>query len=127
MFYKNLPTWALESLTALKRSQGFTSHPLTGLYHGDGYSVSPYPERSLTLPMQDSSFAAHILEFTERNGDLLQLPDHYVGGWIDKSDPNKICIDVSVVTHDSGEAELICQKNNQTAYYEFSEQEAQIV
>lgn len=126
MFYKNLPRWTLESLTALERSQGFTSHPATGLYHGDGYSVSPYPERSLVLPARDSSLANHILEFTETNQDLLQLPDHYIGGWVDKRDPNKICLDVSVVTHDSDEAELIRQKNNQVAYYGFSEQKAQI-
>lgn len=114
--------WAQETAQILKQEHGFTSHPFFGEYEGEGYGVSPYPERTLELdPVQysESELATVLTRFVVQNADLLRQPNHYVGGW--RLAERKMLLDVSIVTLSKRIAKRICKERQQLAFYEFGE------
>ncbi len=59
----------------------------------NGFSYSPYPQRTVVVP--DVEYSRNILgEFWEKNNDLLSQPGHFVGTW---KEAGEVHIDVVVV------------------------------
>lgn len=114
--------WAGQTAHMLKEDRGFTSHPFSGTYAGDGFGVSPYPERTVRLNpsgYSENELALVLTRFVVQNADLLRQPNHYVGGW--KRAEDNVFLDVSIVTHSRAEAEQICLDNQQLDFHEFAE------
>lgn len=100
---------------------GFTYSPANGSSPKEGFSFSPYPERSKVIATKDID-GSDIKGFTENNRDLLTKPDHYVGAWRDKSGGHDdIYLDVSVVTSSRPVAEKLGREHNQKAMWDLNE------
>jgi hypothetical protein len=112
--------WAEETARILKQEHGFTSHPFFGEYEGDGYGVSPYPERTVEVDPKGYSeheLAVLLTRFVVQNADLLRQPNHYVGGW--RRSEHLMLLDVSIVTLSKRIAKRICKERDQLAFHEF--------
>ena len=99
-----------------KPDGGFTYQPHTDQEPTQGYALSVYPERSYGVDaaeMDYEKFSAYAL----KNDDLLQNPEHHIGGWHDPAS-GRIFLDVSVVKSDRGEAETLALKHDQIAYFD---------
>lgn len=113
--------WAVETAQLLKEERGFTSHPFLGEYAGEGYGVSPYPERTVEVyPESHSEYDLALLltKFVVNNADLLRQPGHYVGGW--RRSNHEMLLDVSIITLSKRVAKRICKERQQQAFYEFA-------
>lgn len=82
-----------------------------------GYSVSPYPERSVILDRAPT--VAEVREFMLANKDLLQKEGHAVGAWHD-TESGKTYLDVAIVTEDRDEAERLGKEHNQKSIFDFA-------
>lgn len=91
--------------------------PRTGLNPDCGFMYSPYEERSIVVDSIDDVSAASILDYAEKNKDILDEEEHYLGIWNDPED-GKIYIDVSVRTMDASVARQGCQDHDQIAFFD---------
>jgi hypothetical protein len=97
---------------------GFTYQPLTGDEPTRGFAVSPYPDRSFAVALKDFSFE-DLVAYAQRNADLFENADHYLGGWNDPAS-GKIFLDVSVVSRTAAAARQLALANDQIAYFDLS-------
>lgn len=115
------------------KTGGFTYNPNTGEAPTLGFSVSPYPEKSLaveTKSMNDSAIRDQITGYAAKNRDALAVPGQYMGGWLDKGADGKggsLYLDVSIVTQSASEARSIGAAHDQIAYYDFQTGESPII
>jgi hypothetical protein len=79
------------------------------------WAVAPYPERSLPIPGQQISEAV-IARYIEKNADLLNDPEHYMGTWYNKND-GQTYLDVSVAKPTQDEAKALAVATNQIAIF----------
>jgi hypothetical protein len=110
---------ALDYSTLADRARhgGFTVAP-DGREPDHGYVISPYPDRSYTAPA-DTITAADLYEYAGKNADLLALPDHYLGGWVDDQ-TGQVWLDISILAPDLPAAEVLGRAYNQLAVYDLT-------
>lgn len=101
------------------RADGGCSYsPTYGDMKKTGYGVSPYKER------EEQVLFANLTEndlrnYYNENADLLALPNHYLGVWVD----NGIAyLDVSVYEPNKKKALYIASHNHQLAIYDLGNQ-----
>jgi len=59
------------------------------LLHRRGFSVSPHPDRTCKLDTKTPS-DVQFLDFIKANLDLLQMPDWFIGTWVNESNETEI-------------------------------------
>ena len=116
--------WAAqEKMERLKRELldkgGFTYQPFLKRSPKTGFALSIYPEREAVL---DKVQPKGIRGFIDDNKDMWSNPRNYVGGWYNTED-KKVYLDVSMVVDDPKEAEDMCKKHNQYAYFDLGKKE----
>ena len=83
-----------------------------------GYALSLHPDRERIVPATVGSvnLLGYLAQCADDNRDLLSLPDHYFGAWLDR-DAGKIYLDVSTVAQDAVKAINLAVDNNQLAVF----------
>lgn len=104
---------------------GFTYSPTTKMAPTTGYAVSPYPQRSVAVPVEKLSLR-DLLDYQLDNADLLSQPDHCFGGWHDPG-TGMVFLDVSVVKADEKEAHDLAMKHDQIAYFDLAKMTSVVV
>lgn len=86
--------------------------------HGDvpssGYMVSPYKGAETAIPAGEFGRDS-VYNFQRKNQELLNKPDHYMGGW---RDGETVYLDVSVRTSSRSVAKQIASGADQLAVYD---------
>jgi hypothetical protein len=84
-----------------------------------GYALSLHPDRECVLPTTVGSvnLLGHLADFAFANRDLLGLPGHYFGAWLDR-EAGKIYLDVTRVESEYEEAMRLAKVNNQLAIFD---------
>jgi hypothetical protein len=97
---------------------GFTWHPRTGEMPTRGYAVAILPD----IEMVFSPVAAQhdgVARFIHANWRHLQDERHFVGAWHNPVS-GLIHVDISIVVSTEQEAEALCRRFRQLAYYDFT-------
>ena len=108
-----------ESLDRIRRKGGFTFNLFSNKYKdigSNGYSVSPYPERSVIIEGKVKGNDLRV--FVTRNHDLLKTAGHALGVWHDQ-ESGKTYLDVVIVTGSRHEAIRFGQEHNQISIFAF--------
>lgn len=95
---------------------GFTYQPVTKDEPTKGFALSIYPDKSFAKDAKDFSFD-DLVNYAVSNKDSFNQKDHYIGAWHDP-ESHKVFLDVSVVKQDAKEAEELCKKHDQIAYFD---------
>jgi hypothetical protein len=84
-----------------------------------GYALSIYPDREHIVPAMVGSvnLLGFLTRYADENSNLLSLPDHYFGAWLDR-DAGKIYLDVTRVEPEYEEAMRLAKVNNQLAIFD---------
>jgi hypothetical protein len=110
----------LEASKALNRLRhpdgGFTMNPATNREEYLGFFVSRYPDREFAINANELRYI-DIQRFREANADLLNQPDHFLGGWHDP-DTGIVSLDVSEKTTSAEAARVIAADHSQAAFYD---------
>jgi len=122
-FHGNRYTGGIGGQSAIKRlfgngpnDGGFSYKPTTGFSPPGGKIVSPYPDRSKAIDAKD--FKPHMMnDYYKSNKDLIDQPNHFFGGWLNKA-TGQIFFDVSIVVPTHEEAVAVSKKHDQIAYYD---------
>ena len=81
-----------------------------------GYIVSPYKDREQTIPV--SEFGPNdVRNFVAENADLLSLPDHYLGAWIENE---LVYLDVTQGFSAKASAIKVGKANGQKAIFDLN-------
>lgn len=91
------------------------------VYVKNGFSVSPYPEYSVGLDidnMDNTTFKNTLSEYIEEHKEVLSKENHILGLWKSPFD-KKLYLDISVVTSDAGECRKVGLEKDQQAYFDF--------
>jgi SPP1 gp7 family putative phage head morphogenesis protein len=119
-FHGNQYTGGLGSL--LERisapDSGFTYSMVTGHEPTTGYVLSIHKDREQPLDL-DKLTLENLVDYTQRNSDLLTQPQNYLGAWHDPVS-HRVFLDVSSVTTDAHEAARLAQEHDQLAYFDLS-------
>lgn len=99
-----------------KPDGGFSYQPITEEVPKTGYALSPYPERSFAVNVNDLKIT-DLWDYVQKNGDLLAEQKHYFGAWHDPG-TGKVFLDVSVVVQDENEAAELARAKDQIAYFD---------
>jgi hypothetical protein len=110
-------------LDRLKARGGFTYSVRFKNQPTEGYSASPYPERSFAVSV-DRFTKGDLVKFVLRNRDLLKKGDHYLGAWLEEG---KAYLDISVLSKDATSAEKLCREKDQIGYYNLAKGEYVLV
>lgn len=105
-----------------KPDGGFTFDPVKGRMASTGYAVSPFPERSKVLDVENlkpKELRKAITDYVAENMDLAEKENHYVGGWRDPQPGGKVYLDISIVVKDKEEAIRIAKAKDQIAVFDF--------
>lgn len=97
---------------------GFTVQPVTGVEPKTGFGLSVMKDREQTVPVDKMTKKA-LIDFVQKNWDVLKDKDNYVGGWHNPED-GQLYLDVSKVVKTAKEAEMISRQHNQKAYFDFA-------
>lgn len=104
---------------------GFTYSPTTTAEPKTGYAVSPYPERSRVFTAEE--FAQQptklVMQYVVQNWDVLQQPEHYLGGWHDP-ESGKIFLDISIVKATPEAATATALAHDQIAYFDLDKKQS---
>jgi hypothetical protein len=94
---------------------GFSWHPQTGEPSG-GYIGSMWPERGQIIPPTKLT-GPSLQKFYQKNRDLLDLPDHYLGAWHDP-ESGQIYVDVSKHGSDLNDIAMQARAANQKSIFD---------
>lgn len=97
---------------------GFTVHPVTHESPTTGYMVSPYPDRSESMPIGEVTAAA-LARFVVKNRDVLSQPGHYFGGWHDPK-TGQVWLDISIRAETPEAATALAHEHAQIAYFDLA-------
>jgi len=98
-----------------KPDGGFTWSPTGGEPKG-GFALSVYPQHSAVF---EKVTKRDLIDYIKKNRDLLRKPGNYLGAWHDP-ESGKVFLDISMVTQDKKEAERLCRKHDQIAYFDLN-------
>jgi hypothetical protein len=99
-------------------AEGGFSSTTHGDVPADGYMVSPYKGAEVTYDA--STFNRRdVYDYTREHAELLDKPDHYLGGW---RDGDKVYLDVSVRAATRDAAVQLARDNGQLAFYDVKNQ-----
>ena len=101
---------------------GFTYQPVTDEMPTRGFAMSPYPDRSFAKPVGEIT-PDDIIDFAEKNADLLLSDNHFMGAWHDPAS-GKVFLDVSMVLDDEAEASRVAVEKDQIAYFDLENMRA---
>lgn len=90
-------------------------------YVTNGFSVSPYPEYSLGLDienMPDEEFKSELKDYMKQHKDILSKENHILGLWKSPFD-KKLYVDISIVCGNAKECRVIGADKDQQAYFDF--------
>jgi hypothetical protein len=59
---------------------GFSYQPVTNEYPTTGFMSSEYRDRGDSVPVSEMT-SERLIDYSVKNMDLLQDPNHYIGGW----------------------------------------------
>lgn len=83
-----------------------------------GFAYSPYPERSEVIEKADDVTPQALMDYYNKNKDVMEKEGHYFGMWNDPQ-TGKVYLDVSVHTFDAAEARQGCKDKDQIAFFDF--------
>lgn len=118
------PGWAkqwdvrLASLAEDSGARGFFFDPVTRKASSKGFAVSVYPGRLRTFDRKPS--ARELNYWTEKNSDLLAVPNNRVAVWLDK-DTGRWHLDVVKTTKRREDAMLLASKAEATEFYDIED------
>lgn len=117
-FHGNQWTGAFNSLVERISApdSGFTYSMVTGHEPKTGYVLSIHKDREQALPL-DKVTLDTLIDYTQKNADLLTKPENYLGAWHDP-ESHKVFLDVSSVTQDAQEAAKLAKEFQQLAYFD---------
>jgi len=109
-----------DRVAALEKSdtRGFFFDPATGKARNKGFAVSPYPGRMRSFDKKPS--AAEMHWFTEKNTDLLSIPDNQVAVWLDK-DNGRWVIDVVRTARRREDAMVLAYKAGAADFFDINQ------
>ena len=87
----------------------------------NGFSVSPYPEHSLGLDienMSDEEFKNELKNYMNKHKNILSKENHILGLWKSPFD-KKLYVDISIVCGNAKECRVIGADKDQQAYFDF--------
>lgn len=102
-------------LTTIARTGGISYHVPSGVQLVSGYAVSPYPHAERIVPYSSLTPAA-IRNYTTAWGDLLSMPNHCLGVWIDPA-TDAAYLDVSIIVPDADTASRVAIEHHQLAFF----------
>lgn len=94
-------------------NKGATIHGKTDKPILSGFVVSPYKSREYPVQLLTEK---KIVAFQHVNADLLELPGHHLGFWVNGDDGLTYC-DVVIVTNSRDDAQRIARDSNQIAFW----------
>jgi len=98
---------------ATAKDGGFTYDVHTGQHATEGYSVSPYPEKTKVIPAKDLT-PGHIQAFAQTHKVALAKPGHKLGAW---NDNGTVSLDVVIVAKTHGQGAAIGVAHKQKSMY----------
>lgn len=107
---------------AMEPDGGATWNPKNKTLVKQGFAISPFPERSVSIPANELR-EDDIQNYLDRNDDLLSQSGHHLGIWHDPK-TDTIFLDISVVVDDVEEAKALCKKYDQVAFFDFQTMES---
>lgn len=117
---RKLPVSKGRYTSLLKQLQegGFTYQPVKDFSPTTGFMVSPYQDREGKIL---GSEVTHddIMEYAEKNADLLTNESHYLGGWLNEED-GYAYLDISIRATSKEEANRIGCEHKQLAYFDLA-------
>lgn len=89
-----------------------------------GYAVSPYPERSKSVSVDEFKKGGRtvVRDYVNENYDLLQQPKHYLGTWHD-AQSGKVYLDVTVIERTRDRAFALATERDQIAIFDLAKGE----
>ena len=104
----------LNEIVALVRTaKGATIHSGTAKPILSGYVVSPYKSLEYRVQLLTEK---KIAAFECVNAELLAVPGHHLGFWVNADDGLTYC-DVVIVTNSRADAQKIARESNQIAFW----------
>lgn len=84
-----------------------------------GFCVSPYPDQSLAIEsdLTDEEFQKALDDYIEKNKEILDQPNHYVGLWKSPYD-GALYVDISVVYEDAAYTRDVGEEKDQQGYFD---------
>ena len=104
-----------DAVESIKKTGGFTLQPVTGDVPTDGFAVSIFENESESVPLDRISLN-DLIDYAASKGDLFDNHANYFGGWIKDG---RVYLDVTIVVKSAAEAEALCLKHDQKAYWDF--------
>lgn len=98
---------------------GATIHAFKNVSPQSGFCVSPYKEAEVPVlgDVTESQVEKLIDSFRRDYGDKLKDDNAYVGLWRDPK-TKVLYVDLSILVEDAREARILCEQNDQEAYYD---------
>lgn len=99
-----------------KPDGGFTYHHLTDSEPSKGFALSIYPEISFAKKADDLTLQ-ELVSYINKNKDLLDKEENYLGGWHDPAS-GMAFLDVTMVSQDEAKAKELALKHNLIGYFD---------
>lgn len=104
---------------------GFTYSPKLNSEPKEGFALSPYPEHSFAKDAKDLK-ADDVVDYILSKANMLRDPKNHVGAWHDP-ETGRVYMDISVVVKSHKEAEALCKKHDQIAYFDIKSMKSVVV
>ena len=102
-----------EIVSHVRRNGGATLNATSHKPITSGFVVSPYKSREYPIQLLTEK---KIVAFEYVNADLLSLPGHHLGFWVNQDDGLTYC-DVVIVVQSRDEAQRVARDANQIAFW----------
>lgn len=102
-------------LSTIERTGGISYHVPSGTQLASGYAVSPYPHAEQIVTNRTLT-ATDLADYLADYADLLSLPNHCLGVWIDP-ETEAAYLDVSIIVPDADTAHRVALDHDQLAYF----------